>query len=180
VYEDDLKNLLTEGYQNQFTSLMQEFHLVASLSYKVKSMPRFAWNYNYSIVSIDGHPISMKDFQAFPNHLLKLAESQLDAALQGLSFPDFESAIRRCVGNEDVTHWIKDDLCNREPGYSFLSDTRNPFHTFSECFLQAIMDEENNPHVARRFFVRSLDGKVHLKRGAYMFSPLFSTFSPKA
>ena len=173
VYEDDIKPILTERYQNQFMSLMQDFHLVSSLSYKVKNLPRFAWNHNYTVVSIDGFPIAMKDFKSFPGRMLKESERRLQVALQGLSFPDFDKVIDACVNSEDVQNWIKDDLRNREPGYSFLTDPRNPFQSFSETLLRAIMDEDNNPELARRFFVRSLDGKVHLKRGETVFSRFF-------
>jgi hypothetical protein len=173
VYEDDVARYLTEGAQNQFTSLMQEFHLVASLCYKVKNLPRFTWNHNFTIVTIDGFPIAMKDLKAFPKCVLQEAERRLQVALQGLTFPDFDKVVNDCLEHEAVGNWIKDDLRNRDPGYSFISDTRNPFQSFSETLLRAMMDEDNNPRVASRFFVRSLDGKVHFKRGQSAFSPSF-------
>jgi hypothetical protein len=157
---------LTEGSQNQFTSLMEEFHLISALCYKVERIPRLIWNYNYTVISIDGFPISMKDYKAFPTQMLKLGESRLQDILQGLKFPDFEEEVVKCIVSNDVSNWIKDDLRNEQPGYSFLSDRRNVFYKFSERFLQTIMDEENHPNLAHHFFIRGLDGKVHFKRGA--------------
>ena len=145
VYEDDVARYLTEGAQNQFTSLMQEFHLVASLCYKVKNLPRFAWNHNFTIVTIDGFPITMKDLKVFLKLVLQEAERWLQVALQGLTVPDFDKVVNDCIGSEAVGNWIKDDLHNRDPGYSFISDARNPFQSFSETLLRAMMDEDNNP-----------------------------------
>src|SRR5205807_33353 len=105
----------------------------------------------------DGHPITMTNFADFPNNMLQEAERCLQVVLQGLSFPDFESVISSCVNSEDASGWIKDDLCNRDPGYSFVSDPRNPFQRFSDSFLQAIMDEVNHPQFAQRFFLRDSD-----------------------
>jgi hypothetical protein len=166
VYQEEVREFLTEGAQTQFSSLLQEFHLIASLSYKVKRMPRFLWSQTHDVVTMDGYPIAMTDFAQFPQNMLNEAEHCLQVVLQGLTFPDFEKIISGSVG-EDPTHWIKDDLCNRSPGYSFVSDPRNPFQPFTQRLLRAIMDTENNPEVARRFFLQGQDGKVQFKRGIF-------------
>jgi hypothetical protein len=148
---------------------MEEFHLVSSLCYKVERIPRLIWNYNYTVISMDGFPITMKDYKAFPGQMLKLAESRLQDVLLGVKFPDFDQEVTKCIASEDVSNWIKDDLRNEDPGYSFLSDRRNAFYKFSDHFLQTIMDEKDHQNVAHHFFIRGLDGQVHFKRGAQAF-----------
>jgi hypothetical protein len=146
---------------------MEEFHLISTLCYKVERIPRLIWNYNYTVISIDGFPISMKDYKAFPTQMLKMAETRLRDVLLGLQFPDFDQEVTKCIVSDNVGNWIKDDLRNEQPGYSFLSDKRNAFHKFSERFLQTIMDEENHPELAHHFFIQGLDRKVHFKRGEH-------------
>jgi hypothetical protein len=159
-----LKNYLTDGTEGVFTSLMQEFHLLSALSYRVKRLPRFSWNHNYSVVSMDGYPITMSDLQEFPTKLLKEADVRLHVALQGLKFRDFDKIIAECLRSDNPKKWIKDDLRNQEPGYSFLTDTRNSFHLVKDWFLKELMDEEKNPQIAGDFFFRDRDGRVHFKQ----------------
>src|SRR5256885_12903277 len=95
----------------------------------------------HTVISMDGYPITIVNFASFPTNLLQEAETCLQTILRGLQFPEFEKIVSSSFGSGDPTGWIKDDLRNKDPGYSFVSNPRNPFRQFSESLLRAIMDE---------------------------------------
>jgi hypothetical protein len=127
-------------------------HQMTFISDRHASLPRFAWNWNHSVLSIDGNPIIIEDFKHKVTSVLNKAEEGLKKVLCGLSFPELEADLDRCLNRDDPANWIRDNINNRTEGYSFITDTRNPFFRYKDQLLKAFMSPENRDTIGNRLF----------------------------
>jgi hypothetical protein len=139
-------------------------HLISHLAYQTVHIPRFNWNVGYTIVQMDGVPIQVLSLIDMTHRLLAECDKRLRKALQGLWFPDFHERVLACTRLNDTDNWLRDDLRNMTPGYSFVYDKRNKFQEYEHLLLAALLDDENNPEIASRLSMRHADGTVHIKR----------------
>src|SRR5436190_9801798 len=134
VYNESIKQFLTEGPHSTFTSLQSNFHLIARLSYKEPGIPRFVLSPDHKSFTVDGHPILMQTYITNIHNVIALAEEKLRVVLCRCPLDDLDDVIRRSLDLTDPTQWPRDRPRQDVEGYSFLVDTDNPFHPFVTAF----------------------------------------------
>lgn len=168
-YQEILAPLFTEGHPTPFNTIREQGHLIAAYAYKHPSIPRIAWSPDYSTITIDSYPIMMASFGEFVISGVVLAEQQLTPTLQGFTFPELEAHIARTTNPDDPENWIREDVQNTTPGYSLISDKRNPFWLYDDALLTKIL---SNPITADKFMIVRKDGKTQPKIGMSLFCGL--------
>ena len=123
---------LKEGEFTIMNELLELGHFAKYLTTQQVHLPRTLWKDRIGEeLILDGHPLPMTAFRNMFKQLLKRATRILDVdILLGLKTPDLSA------------DHIYDDLANETPGYSFITDTRNPFHKHAEFLLNAMMDRD--------------------------------------
>jgi superfamily II DNA helicase RecQ len=120
---------------------MELSHYCTVLDANTPRMPRIMWRDAAGEEMIfDGRPLSTSSFRSMYQQLANDTEKMMrQQVLLGLELPNL---------HHDVVH---DELNNTEPGYSFISDTRNKFHHHRLFLISAILDDEK---FGNRFFYR--------------------------
>ena len=127
-----------------FTYIMELTHYLSYLSRNESLMPRVIWNdENCEELVIDGRRVTVTSFCALYHRLFEETETLLHQVLLGCEVPNFDGL--------DVV----DNLSNTNPGYSFISDSRNPFSKYRKNLLIQIL----NPAHGDRFWFGELCGK---------------------
>lgn len=137
------KYLAEENYTN-FAHVAQLSHFVDKLAANIVRMPRFVWqDLAGETLSFDGHPVSVAAYRQMYQKLLQKTKNILfEEVLLGLEIPDMLP---------ESGH-IYDDLSNTEPGYSFITDTRNKFFQHQKFLLNAMIHPETS---VNRFILQS-------------------------
>lgn len=136
---DRERQYLTEGGFTVMSEILEIGHFANFLADQSVLMPRVFWNDDEGEeLVMDGHSMTMAAYRIMYGGLLDRARNILDNdILLGLETPDISTA------------HIFDDLANTTPGYSFITDHRNPFHKHSRFLLDAMLDSDT---YGTRFF----------------------------
>ena len=78
-----------------------------------QQMPRLIWEDGGQTINFDGHPITLASYRLLYTMLVKETQTMLDRLMRGMLLPDFHC------------HDIVDNLSDRTPGYSFITDMHN-------------------------------------------------------
>jgi hypothetical protein len=133
-----------EKSESTFNSLRTLQHLASSLAYSTLSLPKVWWKdrKSYNSLLYRGDVV---DFSNFPSMFENLDKEMMEVWEKKvlLGQPLHVSYDRLC-----------DDLSNNTPGYSFMSDPRNPFHSKYNP-NQLMMSVLGNEELRRRFVLFS-------------------------
>lgn len=126
----DVRKAVREDGFRAFSHIMELTHFVTVLDANTPRMPRIMWNdHACEEMTFNGHLVKT----SFCNMFLKLEQRTqtllFNDVLLGLELPNL---------HEDHIH---DELNNTNPGYSFISDTRNKFHHYKFFLSEAMMNE---------------------------------------
>ena len=144
----ELRPWFTVGSENTFHAIKSLQHRASSLVLSTQNEPNIKWKSGskQSALLVPGGEVSLSGLQqcqgALEDATLKLLTQTL---LFGHSFPI------------DI-HALKDDMSNKEPGYSLFSDRLNrdilgPIDQLAQHIL-------DTPILRRQFVLQSNDGKV--------------------
>lgn len=152
-----LAPLYTEGHPSPYNTLCEQKHLVNSYAFKHPNLPRIFWSPDYSILTYDGSPIRVSSIGPYINCRIDMAEEKMLEVCQGFTFESLEAHIVRTTNPDDPENWIREDVRNNTPGYSIISDKRNPFWEYEEALLSAILE---SPKTASKFLMFRNDGRA--------------------
>lgn len=126
------RQYLMEGGFTVMSEILEIGHFANFLAGQSVLMPRVCWNDDVGEELImDGYSMTMAAYRIMYGGLLDRARHILDNnILLGLETPDIST-----------TH-IFDDLAKTTPGYSFITDHRNPFHQHRRFLLDAMLDSD--------------------------------------
>jgi superfamily II DNA helicase RecQ len=131
---DDVRKAVREDGYRPFSRIMEMTHFLSGLIANTTCMPRITWNDNVGEGMVfDGHLITTTSFRIMYQKLLSDTKKTLfDKVLLGLELPDLR---------HDHIH---DELSNSEPGYSFISDTRNNFRDHRHFLIRSMLEDEKH------------------------------------
>lgn len=130
-----------------FDSLRNLQHQASSLAFNAPSLPDVWWTdkINWRELMHKGKKISMDNVV------------DIFAAMEKQTVEHFEKEVLCGLDLRITYDGIVDDLTNRTPGYSFLSDPANTCFHDRDIMMQAIL---NNPVLRKRFLITHNDGSV--------------------
>jgi hypothetical protein len=151
VLEQVMKTLslwFTDKQHTPFGSLSSLQHYLSGVSYSTPTMPNTWWvdKVNYQVLRYKGHKIEMSSYR------------QMLHSMQDKMLNIWEKDV--CLGlNLRVEYEeLADNFSNSTPGYSFISDPRNPFQQSPSVLLDAIMQ---TPHLRDKFITVTCTGDYH-------------------
>jgi hypothetical protein len=119
------------------------------LSNNTPKTPSIVLNPENTVLSLHGYSLVISEFPQWYQSRLKSAEALMSDVLCGFEFPELHEIIRRRLNPKSPADWFIDDLTNRTPGYSFITDPQNELIQFEKALHRKIM---TTPDVRNRFY----------------------------
>lgn len=144
--------LLIDAY-TPFSQITDLSKFGSSIIHSTPQAPRVAWVSDMEILVVDGEHLSISEFRVAVRRLVS----------------DTTATLSQLTGDKNIPQYfrtpIKEDLRNKQPGYSFLKDSR--FDGLSEPFLRLLVEDGtwrigqvyfgtwiwNRPAIRRFFFI---------------------------
>lgn len=116
-----------------------------------------------TILTFQSSPIIIESLGPWVRSQIVALEELLLNILQGETFPELEALITECTNPLDSSKWIREDVQNRTPGYSFISDERNSFYKYDTALLKRIHE---NPKLFAKFMIVNSEGQIQVRPSA--------------
>ncbi|KAG2136422.1 hypothetical protein DEU56DRAFT_756330 [Suillus clintonianus] len=139
-YQTNLKEVLTEGHRYPFTTLREEMHLLSAMAHSETRLPSLLWNEDHTVLQVDGSPFIVASLRDMIRAQLARANELLESLCEGLDMKDYDACLKKHLDPKNATHWPRDPLRKQTDGYSFLSDTDNPFRAFQSDLMKQIVE----------------------------------------
>ncbi|KAH7908979.1 hypothetical protein BJ138DRAFT_1103052 [Hygrophoropsis aurantiaca] len=136
AYEQLVKPYLTDGKPTLFTSLRQKMALISSLAHNEHELPRFMWNADYDVLSIDGFPISLPTFRQSIEDTISSINNRVSQLCRGCPVDDLMSHIDSRTNPHAATLWFRDRPQNLAQGASVFNEEGNAFRGFDSRLLK--------------------------------------------
>lgn len=125
-------------------------------------MPNIILNPAQTVISMNGFSLPIANIPPWYQLRLTSAKEDLEKVLCGLSFPELDTIIARRLDPASPIDWFSDDLTERKPRYSFITDSRNKLEQFKNRLLSEIAA---NKKTWNRFYFQDVDGSLRPKAG---------------
>lgn len=146
-YNDVLKHILTEGENCPITHLKSVAHKLWNIVLNSTKMGSCHISADKKCITFEGTPILISQIPNWYQELVVKAEKQLDKALCGLKFPEFDKLVASRLNPSNPEDTFNDIHSNQHVGYSFLKEKRNGLQKYENALLYAIFqDEKLNQH----------------------------------
>ncbi|KAG1855080.1 hypothetical protein C8R48DRAFT_776481 [Suillus tomentosus] len=157
TYQVLVQRYLVDGPQTLFTGLRQKMALLSALSYSEPGLPRFAWNPEMTVVSIDGFPIPLKTFKHSVDLSLDDMKAKMDELFRGCQWDDILHYIDSHTDPNNPGNWFTDSPQSADQKTSVFNFKQNGWDKYRRRLIE---------HLARdpRFFSR-VDGKYEVNAG---------------
>jgi hypothetical protein len=131
--------------------------LLSALSYSEPGLPRFGWNAEMTVVSIDGFPIPLKTFRESVDSSLHDMKAKMDELFLGCQWDDILHYIDSRTDANNPGNWFTDRPQSADQNTSVFNFKENGWDKYRQRLLE---------HLARdpRFFSR-VNGKYEVNAG---------------
>ncbi|KAG1720862.1 uncharacterized protein EDB91DRAFT_1088677 [Suillus paluster] len=136
TYEVLVQRYLVDGPQTLFTGLRQKMALLSALSYSEPGLPRFGWNAEMTVVSIDGFPIPLKTFKNSVNSSLDDLKAKMDELFRGCQWDDILLHIDSRTDPNNPGNWFTDRPQSADQKTSVFSFKENGWDKYQRRLLE--------------------------------------------
>ncbi|KAJ3979088.1 hypothetical protein F5890DRAFT_1559208 [Lentinula detonsa] len=160
AYTTRVQRFITDSQPVLFTTLRQNMNLFKALSHNQQGLPRFNWNIERTIVSIDGFPITVSSFIDGIHGSLKTVTSQIERLFRGCPYQDVLAAIDAATIPNHIgqPNWFRDRPTNTDIRYSFFEEDENGLKELRPRLLQHLIQDPE--------LFATIDGRLVPKKGA--------------
>ena len=114
--------VLYDGHLSPYASLLGLKHLVNSMAYRAKSLPNVYWqNREKTALTVNGASLTLDGIR----NVISALEAEATTLLRDQLFLGMQLDSLPVAGTDGS---VMDELPEDRPGYSFLTDSGNPFH----------------------------------------------------
>ncbi len=130
AYVECVQPYLIAGKSTLFHSLKQSHAFYTTLSKNEPAYPRFGWDLEYKVLSMDGHPILMKDFAESLSGCMDTLSMRINHLFHGCHYEDILEHISARLNPNNPKMWLQDDPLNSDYGVSVITNPVNRFRAF--------------------------------------------------
>ncbi|KAJ3780013.1 hypothetical protein GGU10DRAFT_381340, partial [Lentinula aff. detonsa] len=160
AYTTRVQRFITDSQPVLFTTLRQNMNLFKALARSQQGLPRFNWNIERTIVSIDGFPITVSSFIDGIHGSLKTVTSQIDRLFRGCPYQDVLATIDAAMVPNQIgqLNWFRDRPTKGDIRYSFFEEEENGLKELRPRLLQHLIQDPE--------LFATIDGRLVPKKGA--------------
>ncbi|PBK91137.1 hypothetical protein ARMGADRAFT_1107053, partial [Armillaria gallica] len=165
AYVECVQPYLIAGKSTLFHSLKQSHVFYTTLSKNEPAYPRFGWDLEYKVLSMDGHPILMKDFAESLSGCLDTLSMRINRLFCGCHYEDILEHISARLDPNNPKMWLQDDPLNSDYGASVITNPVNGFRAFGPDKEDLTMRLLNHLSNQKHLFTKKLqdDGTAELE-----------------
>ncbi|KAJ3972151.1 hypothetical protein EV361DRAFT_985941, partial [Lentinula raphanica] len=143
AYEQAVKVFITDTHPVLFTTLRQHMSFFSALAYRQQGLSKFQWNIERTVLSMDGHPISVQSFIDGIQNTLTCVTSQIHQLFRGCPYEDILLLIDQATipSKSGQPRWFLDQASNEMPGYSFFDEPRNGLLALRPRLLEHLIQD---------------------------------------
>ncbi|KAK0197710.1 hypothetical protein F5146DRAFT_1130570 [Armillaria mellea] len=165
AYVECVQPYLIAGRNTLFHSLKQSHAFYTTLSKNEPGYPRFGWDLEYKVLSMDGYPILMKDFAESLSGCLETLSMRINRLFRGCDYEDILEHISARLDPNNPKMWLQDDPLNSDYGESVITNPVNGFRAFGPNKEDLTIRLLNHLSTRKDLFTKKLrdDGTVELE-----------------
>ncbi|KAK0197635.1 hypothetical protein F5146DRAFT_1130495 [Armillaria mellea] len=164
AYVECVQPYLIAGRNTLFHSLKQSHAFYTALTKNEPGYPRFMWDLEYKVLSVDGEPILLKDFAESISGCLETLSMRINRLFRGCDYEDILEHISAHLDPNNPKMWLQDDPLNNDYGESVITNPVNGFRAFGTNKEDLTMRLLNHLSTRKDLFTKKLrdDGTVEL------------------
>ncbi|KIK53051.1 hypothetical protein GYMLUDRAFT_63923 [Collybiopsis luxurians FD-317 M1] len=161
TYEQLVQRFLIDGQKTLFTILRQYMKLLSSLAYAQQGLPKFSWNVERTVITIDGQPLAVDTFVNAIHKTLSNVTSQVHQLFRGCPYEDILKHIDDAMipDHKFANQWFIDRPDESRSRYSFLEESRNGLSDLRPRLLNHLCEDP-------QLFSRGPSGEAIARKGA--------------
>ncbi|KIK52458.1 hypothetical protein GYMLUDRAFT_965934 [Collybiopsis luxurians FD-317 M1] len=157
TYKAIVKPFLIDSEQTPFATMRENIKHFTSVVMRQPGLPRFTWDVNYEVISIDGNPLGWKTIVSSWQECLAMLQSSVDKVFRGCQYDHILDFIDSKLMPDSPDKWFRDSRTNSKVGYSFITDPTNGLQVYRNVLLRHLL------HDPSLFAV--VNGRVYAKAG---------------
>lgn len=126
-----------------FSLLRYNMTLTTRLAKAEPGLPRFSWNNERTVITIDCTAVPLKDIRKMIHSQIARMGVLVKALFRGCNYEDILSKIDDKLHPDHVKDWFVDNPQNRTIGFSFLSLPANGLIEFKDRLTQHLLRDED-------------------------------------
>jgi hypothetical protein len=159
-YEEVLRQRLSQGSAYPMSFIYSVSQQMSWLASNTPKMPDMVLTPDKTTLTRNGYSLVIDEFPTWFRARLDSVKALMHKSLCGFEFPELDEIINRRLNPKSPHDWFIDDITNRSPKYSFLTNPENELTQFKRSLITKILE---TPDICQHFHFLDADGKLELK-----------------